>query len=113
MNRPQISDDPLYQLLRNEDIAQFNAQKGAMDAEQLKGADFRGLDLRQLDADGLDLTDAYFRSADLRGIDFRNCKLEGASLADAKISGCYFPKQLSAEEIRLSVDLGIRLRYSS
>ena len=37
------------------------------------GGDFRGLDLRELNADGVDFRDAYFRSADLRGIDFRNC----------------------------------------
>ena len=64
-----------------------------------------------MDASGLDLSDAYFRGADLRGIDFRQTNLEGASMAEAKISGCYFPKELSAEEIRMSVELGTRLRY--
>ena len=39
--------------------------------------------------------------------------LTSASLADAKISGCYFPPELSAEEIRLSVTMGTRLRHSS
>jgi uncharacterized protein YjbI with pentapeptide repeats len=75
------------------------------------GGDFRGLDLRELNADGVDFTDAYFRSADLRGIDFRNANLEGASLAHAQISGAYFPPELSADEILMSMNFGTRLRY--
>ena len=38
--------------------------------------------------------------------------LEGASLLGAKLSGTYFPTELSAQEIRLSLDTGTRLRYS-
>ena len=34
-----------------------------------------------------------------------------ASLLDAKLSGTYFPEALSAEEIRLSLNTGTRLRY--
>ncbi|MCY1251411.1 Pentapeptide repeats (8 copies) [compost metagenome] len=75
------------------------------------GGDFRGLDLRELNADGVDFSDAYFRSADLRGIDFRNAHLEGASLAHAQISGTYFPVELSADEILMSMNFGTRLRY--
>jgi hypothetical protein len=30
---------------------------------------------------------------------------------DAKVSGVYFPAELSADEIRLSLDHGTRLRY--
>lgn len=111
MNRPQIIDDPAYQLLRNEEIGEFNARKGSMDLSRLKGCDYRGLDLRNVDASGLDLRDAYFRSTDLRGIDFRHTNLEGATLTEAKISGCYFPEELSAEEIRLSLEYGTRMRY--
>jgi hypothetical protein len=32
-------------------------------------------------------------------------------LMDAKVSGVYFPTALSADEIRLSLDYGTRLRY--
>jgi uncharacterized protein YjbI with pentapeptide repeats len=46
----------------------------------------------------------------LRGVDLRQALLEGASLGSAKISGSYFPNQFSAEEIRLSVEYGTRLR---
>lgn len=113
MAKPIIYHNALYDLLRSEQVDEFNKRKanGESSAGLLSGGDFRGLDLRDLDADGLDLHDAYFRGADLRGIDFRKTNIEGASFCQAHISGCYFPKEVSAEDIRLSVDLGIRIRY--
>ena len=111
MSKPTISDDPLYQLLRNEQIREFNDQRDKVDTSQLRSGDYRGRDLRNMNAEGLDFSDSYFRNSDLRGIDFRQTNLEGASLIDAKVSGTYFPEQLSPEEIRLSLDTGTRLRY--
>ncbi len=111
MSAPQVLDDPLYQLLFNEKIAEFNQRHAEAKAANLRGGVYRNLDLRNLIAEGLDFGDGYFRGADLRGIDFRNTNLEGASMIEAKISGCYFPKEISAEEIRLSVMAGTRLRY--
>jgi uncharacterized protein YjbI with pentapeptide repeats len=111
MSKPIIHSNALYQLLRNERIKEFNQRKAAGEKGQLSGGDYRGLDLRELDADGLDFSDAYFRSADLRGIDFRNTKLDGASIAEAHISGCYFPTLLAPEEIQLAIKLGTRMRY--
>jgi uncharacterized protein YjbI with pentapeptide repeats len=98
-------------MLRHDDVEGFNRARQAGTACDLRGCDLRGLDLRKLELAGMDLTDAYFRGADLRGIDFRGCRLDGASLADAKISGCYFPVEIRAEEIFLSVTHGIRLRH--
>ncbi len=111
MEKPVIKQDPLYQLLRNEDIKSFNEKRDTLDASELKSGDYRGRDLRNMNADGLDFSNSYFRNADLSGIDFRNTNLEGASLLDAKLSGTYFPAALRAEEIRLSLDTGTRLRY--
>ncbi|GGY38856.1 hypothetical protein GCM10011297_10060 [Bacterioplanes sanyensis] len=111
MAKPIISQDPLYQLLRHDDVAGFNAAREQGQPVALQGCDLRGLDLRGINFAGLDLSDCYFRGADLRGIDFSGCLLNGASLADAKISGCYFPPELSAQEILLSVTQGIRLRH--
>lgn len=111
MTTPSISQDPMYQMLRHDDVSGFNQAREQGQQCDLRSCDFRGLDLRNLNADGMDLTDAYFRGADLRGIDFRNCMLDGVSLADAKISGCYFPVELSATEILLSVTQGTRLRH--
>lgn len=111
MTTPQISQDPLYQMLRHDDVAGFNKAREEGQLCNLKGCDLRGLDLRKLNLTGMDLTDAYFRGADLRGIDFRGCCLDGASLADSKISGCYFPTDIPATEIQMSVSLGTRLRH--
>jgi hypothetical protein len=38
--------------------------------------------------------------------------MEGASMINANVSGAYFPKDLSAEEIRLSLEHGTRMRRS-
>ncbi|MDZ4261811.1 MAG: pentapeptide repeat-containing protein [Pseudomonadota bacterium] len=106
------NDDVLYRLLRDGKIAEFNQQRGHTATLDLINCDFRGVDLRGLDAAGLDLTGCYFRQTDLRGIDFSNAKMEGASINSAKISGTYFPKELSATEIELSLIHGTRMRYS-
>jgi uncharacterized protein YjbI with pentapeptide repeats len=111
MAAPQITQDPLYQLLRDEKITEFNEQRKAGVAAELSGCDFRGLDLREIDAAGLDLSNSYFRSADLRGIDFRETNIEGISISSCKISGCYFPKEVSVDEIRMSMEHGTRIRY--
>jgi uncharacterized protein YjbI with pentapeptide repeats len=107
---PIISQDPMYQLLRDENVTEFNKLKAQGKICDLTGCDFRGLDLRDMDVRGMDLSNAYFRGSDLRSIDFRGSKLAGASLADAKISGCFFPDNLSAQEILMSVEHGTRLR---
>jgi len=113
MDKPVIKQDPLYQLLRTENIKDFNEQRDHLDTTELKNGDYRGRDLRNMNAGGLDFSSSYFRNTDLSGIDFRNTNLQGASLLDAKLSGTYFPTALSAQEIRLSLEIGTRLRYSS
>ncbi|RLU03419.1 MAG: pentapeptide repeat-containing protein [Ketobacter sp.] len=104
-------NDPLYIMLLDEDIESFNRARLAGKTVDLQGAHFRGIDLRNMNADGLNMQDAYMRGADLRGVDLRNTQLEGASICEAKISGCYFPKELTADEIRLSQEKGTRMRY--
>ncbi len=109
--KPVIKTDPLYQMLRQEDIDSFNENRDTLDTSELTGGDYRGRDLRKVNARGLNFANAYFRNCDLSGIDFRETNLEGASLMDAKVSGVYFPHEISADEIRLSLDHGTRLRY--
>ncbi len=112
MAEPIISHDPLYQLLRDGQIEQFNQRIKSGQVTDLTGCDFRHMNLQGLVTDKLDFSDCYFRQADLRGIDFRACKgMEGASIHGAKISGAYFPKALSPEEINLSLQHGTRMRY--
>jgi uncharacterized protein YjbI with pentapeptide repeats len=111
MSQPRQLDTQLYRLIHGENILGFNAQKPKEGVIDLSGGDFRGLDLRALDAQRIDFTDAYFRGTDLRGLDLRNTRMEGASLAHAQISGTYFPVELSADEILMSLNFGTRLRY--
>src|ERR1051325_3752167 len=109
-SRPRTSGDDMFRLLR-EGCVQFNAKKARGEKTDLTNCDLRNLDLRGLDADGLDFSGCYFRQADLRGVDFRQANLEGASINASKISGTYFPADLSADEITLSLLHGTRLRY--
>ena len=88
----RIPNDPMYRLLREGCITEFNVKKASGEKVDLRGCDLRGLDLRGLDADGLDFSDCYFRQIDLRSVDFRHARLEGASINAAKISGAYFPR---------------------
>ena len=106
-----MSKDPMYLLLREGCIKEFNVKKASGDTCDLRGLDLRGLDLRGLDADGLDFTDCYFRQSDLRGIDLSKTKMDGASINACQISGVLFPSELSASEIELSLLHGTRMRY--
>lgn len=110
-DRLKTPPDRMYQLLRDGNIKEFNVVKAEGNTTDLTGCDFRNVDLRGIDAQGLDFSDCYFRQADLRGVDFRHCRLEGASINAAKVSGAYFPPELSAEEITLSLSHGTRMRY--
>jgi uncharacterized protein YjbI with pentapeptide repeats len=109
--KPRMSADPMYLLLREGRVEDFNRRKAAGERCDLTGCHFRGTDLKGLDADGLDLSNAYLRQADLRGLDLSKARLEGASLHAAHISGVLFPVELEAMEIEMSVRLGTRLRY--
>ncbi len=114
MTKPSISTDPLYRLLREGKIAEFNQRIEAGEHVDLRSCDFRHINLQGLNATGLNFANAYFRQADLRGIDFSDCiSFEGASIHGAKISGCLFPKAMRADEILLSLEQGTRLRYSA
>ncbi|MCU7835131.1 MAG: pentapeptide repeat-containing protein [gamma proteobacterium symbiont of Taylorina sp.] len=108
--KPVISDDPMYQLLRDGNIEEFNSKKQGGEFYDLQFCDFRSIDLKGLNAAGIDFRNAYFRQTDLKGIDFRGALLEGASINGAKISGAYFPNNITAQEILLSLEHGTRLR---
>ncbi len=111
MQKPDVKNDPMYLLLKEGQVDEFNRRRAAGETCDLRHADLRGADLRGLDARDLDLSNAYLRHADLRGLDLTHTNLEGASINTAKISGTYFPPTLSAEEITLSLVHGTRLRY--
>ncbi|MFO7607920.1 MAG: pentapeptide repeat-containing protein [Candidatus Krumholzibacteriia bacterium] len=107
---PKITKDPMYQMLRVDDVKGFNKRKEQGGTCDLTGVDLRGLDLRGLQADGLDFSGSYMRDADLRGVDFSGAILDGVSIRGARISGTLFPRDVPAEEIRLSWEQGTRMR---
>lgn len=113
MTAPVIkNDDPLYVLLRQGNISEFNRRWAAGEACDLTNADFRGLELFGWEPAGLDLSSSYFRQTDLRGVDLSTCLLAGASIHAAKISGVLFPKSLSVVEITMSLTHGTRMRLA-
>ncbi len=109
--KPKLSTDPMYQLLRDGKITEFNARFEGGEKPDLSNCDFRNVDLRGLEVTGVDYSESYFRQADLRGVDFSECNIEGASIHGAQISGTLFPKELNAQEILLSHQQGTRMRY--
>ncbi len=111
MGKPIISDEPMYQLLRAGDVETFNQKKTGGETVSMSGFDFRNMNLQGIDASGLDLSNCYFRKTDLRGVDLSQANLQGASIHDARISGVLFPAELMPEEITLSLEHGVRMRY--
>ena len=110
---PKISTDPMYLLLREGNITEFNTRFEGGEKPEFTNCDFRSVDLRGLEVTGADFSGSYFRQADLRGLDLSQCNLEGASINSAHISGTLFPKELSAQEILLSHKHGTRMRYGT
>jgi uncharacterized protein YjbI with pentapeptide repeats len=68
--------------------------------------DFRGI----TEINKVDVRGSYMRDADLRGLDIRAWDMEGCSLYHAKISGAFFPANISAQELHNSIQLGTRMR---
>jgi uncharacterized protein YjbI with pentapeptide repeats len=102
-------DTELRALILEGKHAEFNAR--AADAPpDLENVSLRGADLQGFDLSHANLRGAYLRAADLRGCDLFWADLEGASLHDARVSGVRFPRALAPDEIRMSVELGTRLR---
>ena len=110
MAAPKFLQDPAFRLLRVGEVEAFHKNIEGRDVVDFSGTDLRATDFRKVDLSRVVLRDAYLRDADLRGCDLRHMDLEGASLQNAKISGAYLPTNLSAEEIRMSLRHGTRLR---
>lgn len=109
--KPVISKDNMYMLLRESKIKAFNELQSRGQNCDLSSKDFRALDLRGMDVEGVDFSNSYFKQTDLRGLNMTTCNLEGASIQGARISGVYFPTELGVEEIQLSNMHGTRMRY--
>jgi uncharacterized protein YjbI with pentapeptide repeats len=106
----RFPDDEAYRCLRAGEIDAYHKQVATRQQVDFSNSDLRGVDLRKVEVGKLIIRGSYLRDADLRGLDLRQMDLEGCSLFHAKISGVYFPRNISPEEIRMSVDYGTRLR---
>ncbi|MEA3361475.1 MAG: pentapeptide repeat-containing protein [Thermodesulfobacteriota bacterium] len=104
---------PKVELLFEENIKTFNKMVEEGRAPDLRNCNLSNLDLRNAKLNGLDLSGCYLRNTNLRGLDLTRCNLNGASLQGALISGAWFPKNISVDEIRLSVQFGTRLRANN
>ena len=105
-----VKTGPLCELLRDEKVEAFNREVAGGVVLDLANANLRMVNLRGAHLRNADLRGAYLRNADLRGVDLSCANLDGASLYQARVSGALFPPDLPAEEIRLSLDHGTRVR---
>lgn len=105
-----IKRTPKPQALFEENREAFNKAVAEGMVPDFSFQNLSDLNLTGFNLRGANLSGAYLRGADLCGLDLTGANLHGASLKQARISGCLFPADLPATEIRLSVDMGIRMR---
>jgi uncharacterized protein YjbI with pentapeptide repeats len=108
----EIKRNPKLKILFEENSDEFNRLAGEGKAPDLSNQNMSDLDLRKFNLKNANLTGAYLRGANLGGLDLSGANLDGASIKNAQISGCFFPRGLSASEIQLSRDWGTRMRQS-
>jgi uncharacterized protein YjbI with pentapeptide repeats len=113
MANPKFLEDEAFKYLREGDHEGFCRSVDNRKVVDFTGADLRGSDFRNIDMSKIILRDAYLRNADFRGCDLRKVDLEGASIHNAQIAGAYFPLNIPAEEIQLSIQNGTRIRVLS
>ncbi len=109
MRRP--FDDPAYKALRDGDRDAFTEFIANREKIDFSGCDLGGVDLRKVDISGVELRGARLKGADLRGLDLSDHNLDGVSINNARISGTLFPRDISADEIRMSLQEGTRIRH--
>jgi uncharacterized protein YjbI with pentapeptide repeats len=110
MGKARFIDDEAFRTLRAGDAQAFHRLIERRANVDFSDADLRGTDFRNVDLSKVVLRGAYLKDADLRGMDLRKIDLEGASIHNARIGGTYFPANLPADEIELSVKHGTRMR---
>lgn len=110
MAKPRFISDDAFRSLRAGDTEAFHRLIADRKAVDFSDSDLRGTDFRNANLAKIVLRGCYLKDADMRGLDLREHDLEGCSLHNAKIGGTYFPKNVSAGEIQMSVSLGTRIR---
>ena len=89
--KPLTYEDSFFRLLREGDVKEFNRRKGQNQSIALTDCDFRHLDLRGIDAVGIDLSNSYFRTTDLRGINFPTRVSKTRALTTRAFPALYSP----------------------
>ncbi len=110
MTIPNHLSDPAFKALRLSDLETFRRLTSDHKQIDFSNTDLRGTDLRKVDLTRIVLTGAYLKECDLRGQDMRHMNLSGVSIHGAKIGGVYFPDDIDANEILMSVSMGTRMR---
>jgi uncharacterized protein YjbI with pentapeptide repeats len=95
-----------------ENAKEFNKLVAEGKTPDLTCQNLSDLDLRNFNLKAANLKGCYLRGANLTGLDLSEANLDGASIKNAQISGCLFPRNLSACEIQLSLQYGTRIRQS-
>jgi uncharacterized protein YjbI with pentapeptide repeats len=107
----ELKKTGFHEYIRDENHERFNSEiKTLTGPLDLESCDLGNQDLRKFNLKNANLKNSYLKMADLRGVDLSEAELEGASINRAHISGCYFPANISATEIHLSVEYGTRMR---
>lgn len=110
MALPVFLDDPAFKALRVGNLEEYHRLIKDRDVVDFSNANLHATDFHKADISKIILRDAYLRDADFRGCDLRHIDFEGASIHNAKIAGAYFPNNLAASEIRMSLKHGTRMR---
>ena len=108
--KTDIKRQPRSKLFFEENRDKFNELMAQGKIPHLRNQNLADMDLRGFDLRTTDLSGSYLRGANLSGQDLSYARLVGVSLRNAKVSGCLFPKGISPEELRLSLDFGTRIR---
>ncbi|MDR2142186.1 MAG: pentapeptide repeat-containing protein [Deltaproteobacteria bacterium] len=108
----EVKRNPKPRLLLEESAEEFNKLANMDQAPDLANQNLSDLDLRKFNLKKANMTGCYLRGANLGGVDLSQANLDGASIKNAQISGCFFPRGLSANEIQLSQERGTRMRQS-
>ena len=108
---PRILDSPAYRTLREGDMDLFKQLVEEAESTDFSYCNLASVDLRGTAIEKVVLRGARLKGADLRGLDLSSHNLDGVTLSNARISGVLFPRDLSAAEIRLSVEMGTRIRH--
>ncbi len=93
------------------DFRNVNLDGAKLVRAKLSASDFRGASLRFANFEGADLEGADFTKANLYCAYFAGAKLEGATILGADICSAVLPRDVHPEEIRLSLEVGTRLRH--